>query len=538
MQNVPVKTVKLKMGELSISDKPIIIDTVLNSPCVAVCVFIPETDLGGMVHFAMPKAPATVDPKAQYNYGNLAVKGLVEGLMKISGKPASSFVAKMVGGAKNPNSRNSKFDTGADNVRSAKDVLSKYGIKVVGEDVGGESDRRALFHCSGGRLQVAPLEALTTVTMPTSNHQASTTSAATNPTAKVDDRKRKVLIVDDSKTIRDLLVRILSEDSQLEIIGTATNPIEAQEMLKTKTPDVITLDIHMPEMTGVEWLEKLLPKMAVPVVMITSLQLQDGNEVFKALELGAVDYIQKPVLNEIKEMAPIIREKVKSASFAKVKVKSSRRTVAAPGTQVATGAFDQNTLIAMGASTGGTEALKDVLIRLPQDIPPIVIVQHIPAVFSKAFADRLNGLCPFEVLEASDGDLVIPGRVLIAPGGKQMKLERLRSGELVTRITDDAPMNRHKPSVDYLFYSVAEVLGGKCLGVILTGMGADGAQGLLKLRQAGARTLGQDEESCVVYGMPRAAFLCGAVEEVHTLDDMASAMASGGNKKAVKKKIA
>lgn len=532
MISARVRTVGLKIGELFTSDKPVIVDTVLNSPCMAVCLFLPGTDAGGMVHYAMPTAPAEVDKRSQLNYGDRAIETLVHALQTLTGQPATAFSAKIVGGAKNPSSRSTKFNTGDDNIKVAKKMLAQFKIKIIGEDVGGESDRQALFHVSGGRLQVAPLEKATAVTMTTPLNSQTPVTAAAKPNdrkpAASEDRKRKVLIVDDSKTIRDLLVRVLSEDSQLEIIGTAINPIEAQEMLKTLKPDVITLDIHMPEMTGVEWLEKLLPRMAIPVVMITSLQLQDGNEVFKALELGAVDYIQKPVLNEIKEMAPIIREKVKSASFAKVKVARRRTTVTV--SDIPLGTMDQNILIAIGASTGGTEALKDVLTRLPKDIPPIVIVQHIPAVFSKAFADRLNMICPFEVLEAKDGDEVKPGRVLIAAGGTQMAVEKSGKGYVV-RVNDDAPMNRHKPSVDYLFNSVAHVVGGKSIGVILTGMGADGAQGLLKMKEAGSRTLGQDEESCVVYGMPRSAFLVGAVEEVYPLDDMAQAIAKKWPKK-------
>lgn len=524
MDSTKVRTVGLRIGEVFTSDKPVIVDTVLNSPCMGVCVFLPGTDMGGMVHFAMPTAPAQVDKKSQLNYGDRAIETLVQTLQILTGKPATSFSAKIVGGAKNSNSRSTKL--GDDNINIAKKLLAQYKIKIIGEDVGGESDRQVLFHVSGGRLQVAPLEKATAVTM---TSPVMVSAPAERKPAAQDDRKRKVLIVDDSKTIRDLLVRVLSEDSQLEIIGTAINPIEAQEMLKTLKPDVITLDIHMPEMTGVEWLEKLLPRMAIPVVMITSLQLQDGNEVFKALELGAVDYIQKPVLSEIKEMAPIIREKVKSASFAKVKVARRRTTLAV--SDIPLGTMDQGTLIAIGASTGGTEALKDVLTRLPKDIPPIVIVQHIPAVFSKAFADRLNLICPFEVLEAKDGDEVKPGRVLIAAGGTQMAIEKSQNGGYVVRVNDDAPMNRHKPSVDYLFNSVAQVVGGKSIGVILTGMGADGAQGLLKMKEMGSRTLGQDEESCVVYGMPRSAFLVGAVEEVYPLDDMAQAIAKKWPKK-------
>lgn len=531
MNALRVRTVSLKIGELFTANKVVVVETILNSPCVAVCVFVPGTDVGGMVHFAMPSAPPTVDKRSQFNYGDLAVTALVKSLEEQSGKPSSTFSAKVIGGAKVPGTRPTKFNTGEQNIKIAKKVLTQFNIKVVGEDVGGESDRHAFFHVSGGRLQVAPLEKPTTTTMKSPLVSAATISAAKEEkksAAEASDRKRKVLIVDDSKTIRDLLVRVLSEDTQLEIVGTATNPIEAQEMLKSVKPDVITLDIHMPEMTGVEWLEKLLPRMSIPVVMITSLQLQDGNEVFKALELGAVDYIQKPVLNEIKEMAPVIREKVKSASYAKVKSFRKRQVVAK--SDIPLGTMDQSVIIAIGASTGGTEALKDVLIKLPKDIPPILIVQHIPAVFSKAFADRLNTICPFEVIEGKDGDEVKPGRVIVAAGGTQMAIEKSGKGYIV-RVNDDAPVNRHKPSVDYLFHSMAQVVGGKSIGVILTGMGADGAKGLLEMKEKGSRTIGQDEDSCVVYGMPRSAAIIGAVEEVLPLDDISNALASKWPKK-------
>lgn len=517
MTNGAVKTINLTIGQVFTSTSNVIVDATISSSDLGVCLFIPGTSSAGIVLFSKPIAAGQVEKSVQYTYGNIAIPALIKDLQKLTSQPAQTFSAKLFGGSKGVSARGSAFDIGEQNIRMAKQILNDFNIRVVGEDIGGELDRRALFHTGGGRLQVAPIETSISTMKPKEHSSAP------------EERKRKVLIVDDSKTIRDLLVRILSEDGQLEIIGTAENPIQAQLMLKTLKPDVITLDIHMPEMTGVEWLEKQYPKLTIPVVMITSLQLQDGNEVFKALELGAVDYIQKPILSEIKELAPIIREKVKAASFAKVKNNGRNKTVAT--CQIPLGTMDPHVLIAMGASTGGTEALKDVLMKLPKDIPPILIVQHIPAVFSKAFADRLNAICPFEVLEAQDGDEVKPGRVLIAAGATQMAIEKTKQGNYIVRVKDDAPMNRHKPSVDYLFNSVAEVVGSKSIGVILTGMGADGAQGLLKMRNAGAKTIGQDEDSCVVYGMPRAAFLVGAIEEVCPLEEVALTIAKKSSKK-------
>jgi two-component system chemotaxis response regulator CheB len=270
----------------------------------------------------------------------------------------------------------------------------------------------------------------------------------------------------------------------------------------------------MAKMSGIAWFEKLMVTSPIPVVMISSLQIEKRSEVLRAFELGAIDYIQKPSLTEISTFGPNIREKVKIASFAKVihnNQKNSHKTFS--------GEINLRTVLAIGASTGGTEALKNVMCSLPKLIPPTLIVQHIPSSFSKAFADRLNELCPFEVKEAEDGDELKVSRVLIAPGGKQMKIQRTSDG-LCVRITDDAPINRHKPSVDYLFQSIALNMGSKAVGVLLTGMGADGAKGLLQMRLKGARTIAQDEESSVVYGMPRIAFEMGAVEKVAPLSEI------------------
>lgn len=325
-------------------------------------------------------------------------------------------------------------------------------------------------------------------------------------TPPIQDRKRKVLIVDDSVTIRKLLRQIFSRDPELEVVAEAGRPSQVEELIKTHHPDVITLDIGLPEMNGVELLQKYLPLHPIPTVMISALSQSESPLVLKSLESGAVDYIQKPVHEQLGELAPLIIEKVKTASRARVR---HRRIRVANTTE---GNLRTDILVAIGSSTGGTEAICDVLSCLPKNIPPIVITQHIPAVFSAAFADRLNDFCPFEVREAKDGDRVVPGVVFIAPGGLQMGVEK-RAGSLRVFVRDEAPVNRHKPSVDYLFDSVVKAMGEKAIGVILTGMGADGAKGLARMRAAGAFTIGQDEASCVVYGMPRAAMIENAVVE-------------------------
>lgn len=331
----------------------------------------------------------------------------------------------------------------------------------------------------------------------------------------------RVMIVDDSPTVRKLLQKILSEDPNIEIVAEVGDPAQAEAAILTHRPDVITLDIHMPEEDGVTLLKRLLPKYRIPTVMITSISLQEGPLVLEALENGAVDYVQKPSMNEIAVVAPLLIEKIKSAAQSKVVIGGHKPARRLP-TSVAE-SLDQSMLVAIGSSTGGTEALREILTQLPAQIPPIVIVQHIPPVFSRAFAIRLDGLCPFEVKEAEEGDEAKPGRVLIAPGGLHMKLKN-KQGRFFVSIEDSPPVNRHRPSVDVLFDSIASMspdVPRRTLGVILTGMGNDGAKGLLALKEGGARTIAQDESSCVVYGMPREAVKIGAACEVLPLSQIA-----------------
>lgn len=322
---------------------------------------------------------------------------------------------------------------------------------------------------------------------------------------------KKVLIIDDSKTIRDLLDKLLTREADFEVVGKASCPSEALEILKTVSPDLITLDIHMPEMNGVELLKRYYPTRPIPTVLITSMSKDAGPEVLEGLSAGAIDYIQKPSFQTLVDEAPLILEKLRAAASVKPR---RQMPIHMSRMQLARGSLDLSHLIAIGSSTGGTEALKNLFMGMPEEIPPILVVQHIPAVFSRAFADRLNTLLPFEVKEAEDGDEVLANRVLIAPGGLQMELTK--NGKV--RVFDGAPVNRHKPSVDVLFQSVSKLMGKNAVGVILTGMGNDGAAGLLEMKKSGAPTIGQDEASCVVYGMPQAAFQLGAVDKQLPLD--------------------
>jgi two-component system chemotaxis response regulator CheB len=512
------KIVNINIAELLVTRDPVVICTVLGS-CVSVCLFTEDMSAGGMIHYALPNLPTNCTDNP-LRYGDFAIESLVGDMVKLTGKPASSLLAKVIGGANNIATPNEIQKVGSANIEIAKHLLAKFKIRIMSEELGGSLGRKVLFHAKTGRLQSAYIgpgfsrpSAEKAITM---REEISSTKL----------KKKKVLIVDDSKTIRDLLIRIISKDPELEVIGQAEDPIQAQELLRKIKPDVITLDIHMPNMTGVQWLKTLIPKNPIPVVMITSLELKEGNEVFQALEYGAIDYIQKPTLHEIHEFGPAIIEKIKNAAGAKVRISRLTRLRA----DHSNSSFDKNLVLALGASTGGTEALKDVLIRLPKEIPPTVIVQHIPPIFSRAFSDRLNQLCPFEVKEAEDGDALHENRVLVAPGGTQMKVVRKSSG-LFVEVNDAPPMNRHKPSVDYLFNSVAELCGKNAMGVILTGMGADGAKGLLHMKNCGALTFSQDEASCVVYGMPKAAWELGGSLFQVSLEDVAAKIVELGKLK-------
>lgn len=346
--------------------------------------------------------------------------------------------------------------------------------------------------------------------------------------------KIRVLIVDDSALMRQVLTALLSKDTDIEVIGVAPDPYAAREKIKALNPDVLTLDVEMPKMDGLTFLEKLMRGHPMPVVMVSSLTEAGCQTTLRALELGAVDFITKPKIDlreGMEELAQDIIAKVKAAAVATVKRQAPgvRRemTHLAPHTSALTsrGAMIKttDTIIAIGSSTGGTEAVKEVLEVLPPNTPPILITQHMPERFTKTWADRLNSFCRISVKEAEDGDSVLPGHAIIAPGSYHMTLAR--SGARYTvRINQDPPVNRHRPSVDVMFESVAQYAGGNAVGVILTGMGGDGAKGLLAMKQAGAFTIAQDEASCVVFGMPKEAIKLGGAERVLPLADIASAI--------------
>ena len=337
-------------------------------------------------------------------------------------------------------------------------------------------------------------------------------------------QKLRVLVVDDSILFRELLVRAINKDPGLEVVAVAGDAYEARDKIIECRPDVMTLDVELPRMSGIEFIRRLLPQYYIPIVCVSAL---NGN-VFDALEAGAVDFVNKPSGMTAREVEDfVLRElntKIKIASMAKPRVVQTNRS------HTALTATASDRVIAIGASTGGTEAIYDVIKRFGQNIPGVVVVQHMPPVFTAMYAERLNRQCLVSVKEAKDGDCVQRGQVLIAPGDKHMRL--VRSGGMYrVECREGEKVSGHCPSVDALFQSVAEAAGDKAIGVILTGMGADGAKGLLAMRKAGACTIGQDEESCVVYGMPKAAYDCGAVQYQAGLTQIADKVHALLNKK-------
>ena len=363
-------------------------------------------------------------------------------------------------------------------------------------------------------------------------------------------KKIRVLIVDDSALMRQALTKLLQRDPQIEVVGSAADPFIARDKIKALNPDVLTLDVEMPRMDGLTFLEKLMQAHPMPVVMVSSLTEAGCETTLRALELGAVDFFLKPKVDlreHLEEVAQEVAAKVRAAAMARIGRAASRTLRAeghrgnggrreGQGANPAAGQSGQaglqarpsamikttDRIIVVGASTGGTEALKEFLVAMPADAPGIVIVQHMPEYFTRSFADRCNQLCTIRIKEEADGDRVLVGHAFIAPGNFHMALRR-NGAQYFVQVFSGPPVNRHRPSVDVLFDSAADCAGRNAVGVIMTGMGADGAKGLLAMRQRGARTIAQDEASCVVFGMPKEAIEAGAVEAVVPLPRIAGA---------------
>lgn len=350
-------------------------------------------------------------------------------------------------------------------------------------------------------------------------------------------KKIRVVVVDDSALVRGLLSEIINRQKDMECVGAANDPLVAREMIRELNPDVITLDIEMPKMDGIDFLARLMRLRPMPVVMISTLTERGAEVTMRALELGAVDFVSKPrigLAEGIGELASQIVEKVRVAASAHIRrtaqlsipcaiPKLADALASYRDEHISIGRVSTEKLICIGASTGGTEAIKEILVRMPADSPGIVVTQHMPPGFTTSFAARLNSLCQIEVQEAVNGERVLPGHAYIAPGGKQFRVDR--SGANYVCVVEDAELvNRHRPSVEVLFKSVARVVGRNAFGIMLTGMGNDGAKAMKEMKDAGSYNYVQDEASCVVFGMPREAILHGAADEVLPLLEIAAAL--------------
>ena len=344
--------------------------------------------------------------------------------------------------------------------------------------------------------------------------------------------KTRVVVVDDSALVRSLLAEIVNRQPDMECIGAAADPYAAREMIRNLNPDVITLDVEMPRMDGIDFLSKLMRLRPMPVVMVSTLTERGAEVTMRALELGAIDFVAKPkigVADGLKQLAEEITEKIRIASKAHVKRAPASPPAPPPGATGAAkpavvasplGRLSTEKIIFIGASTGGTEATKEVLMALPPDSPAVVITQHMPPGFTRSYAARLDTLCKIRVKEATDGERILPGHAYIAPGGLHLSVER-SGANYVARVRDGEPVNRHKPSVEVLFESAARVVGQNAFGIMLTGMGADGARAMKAMRDAGSYNYAQNESTCVVFGMPREAIQHGAAHEVLPLQDIA-----------------
>jgi two-component system chemotaxis response regulator CheB len=346
------------------------------------------------------------------------------------------------------------------------------------------------------------------------------------------NNKIKVLVIDDSALIRSVMKEIIDREKDMVCVGAAPDPIAARDMIKALNPDVLTLDVEMPRMDGLEFLERLMRLRPMPVVMVSTLTERGSDITFRALELGAVDFVSKPkmdIARGMEEYALEIADKIRAAAQSHVR---ARKNVAPMLVQEKLSAdailpssmpgrfASTEKLIIIGASTGGTEAIKEVLTRLPADVPGILVTQHMPENFTKSFADRLNSLCKISVKEAEHNERILPGHAYIAPGHSHLLLKR-SGANYMTELSQGPPVNRHRPSVDVLFRSAANVAGANAMGIILTGMGKDGAQGMVEMKRAGSFTIAQDEATCVVFGMPREAIALGGAAEVLPLQNVA-----------------
>lgn len=462
------------------------------------CVHDQDKNIGGMVHFSD-------FGENGLQGGENQIKLLLKEFKASSSQPEHLTVTLLASGHDSPE----KCRIVKDSVKSARAMAEAFGLKIRKECIAGKAGLKIRMNTGTGLIQFQ-VNAATQKKPLSLTRPKPVDNPSKEPAEKTKPQKSgpiKVLIVDDSVMVQKLLNSIFSKHEGFEVFGIANHPLEAEKLLKSEFPDVVTLDMNMPHMDGLTYLKDYLVPKKIPVIMISGVCKEDGVQAMQALEIGAVDFIGKPDAATLSSFSSELTEKVLAASAAMLsnlqdKPKQGQKSLSI--VKASARAYNPRKIIAIGSSTGGTQALTKLFHQLPSTIPPIVVVQHIPEHFSKMFADRLNLIFPFTIKEAENNDPILPNQILIAPGGKQMKIVE-SNGKKVIRITDDEPINRHKPSVDYLYDSIVELYGLHTVGVMLTGMGKDGAVGFKNLFDLGAKMIAQDEQSSVVYGMPKEA---------------------------------
>lgn len=543
-----MKNIFLHPGEIAFSSTESRIITILGS-CIAVCIYDNKLKTGGMCHYYLPRSNDNISTSNKY--GINAIPNLLK-KFKVNGSNPSDLVAKIVGGAHVLDSiPKNKNVIGPDNIKIAEELLEKFGIKIEAKSTGGYKGKKIRLYSDSGKVELQEFKGIPDedlIEHPENDEQLAQSSSIKNnsifkkspqqdynkntPARRPQKGKKiSVMVIDDSKTMREILKRMINIQPDMQVVQEAADASEAEKLLESNLPDVITLDINMPGVDGVTLLKKYMKKHPIPTVMISAISFSESGPVFEALEHGAFDYMKKPAFEEIESCSSELHDKIRAAFDSKYIEKKEHIHHSNEKKEIVQSSSNlTDYIVAIGASTGGTEAIKDILVQLPSNIPPIVITQHIPPVFSAAFADRLNQLCSFSVKEASNGDILKPGRAFVAPGGKHIKIITTGKQHKI-ELSEDPPVNRFRPSVDYMFDSIAKKSGPNVLAVLLTGMGSDGAKGLLDLKNKGAMTIAQDESTSIVYGMPKAAKDLGAAMKILPLDKIASHMAKHINTK-------
>lgn len=487
----------LKAGDVKLAKKGWYLETTLGS-CIAVMIFDKRLKIGGMNHFVLPTSEQAVDDSDRYRYGDAAMIALLK-KFKRAGSDPRDLVVKVAGGAAMGSEMNAANSVGRENYKCARQILRKFGLEIESSAVGGFAGRRIRFDTGTGKILIQTTK------------------------GKMTGKVLRVLIVDDSKTTRVLLRKMIESDDNLVVAGEANDPVEAMKIIESEPIDVITLDVNMPKMDGITYLRDHFKHNKIPTVLVNEYDGGNVNQVFEAMSFGAVEHFSKSSMVNPEDAAPELQDKIKAAFVARVKDDQNSRRISKRSQLSISSHEAQKYIIAIGASTGGTEAVSEIIAALPDYMPPIVTVIHIPPIFSHAYAERLDSITNLKVSEVQGQEVLEPGHVYVGQGGKHVKAID-HGGKIRLKLTDDPIMSGFRPSVDYLFQSLAQIKSKRIVAVILTGMGRDGAKHMKTLHDKAHYTIAQDEKSCVVYGMPREAVEAGGVTDVLPLNKIPDAI--------------